>query len=84
MSAEIIIQFVTVIVTWFFGIIAKKNPKYSNQLIPVQNVIIGLIVAVIEYIITKNFSTAIAISGLIAGGTYDIAHNLNKLIKEYY
>jgi hypothetical protein len=38
-----------------------------------------VIVAIIEWIITKDFSTAIALSGLLAGGTYDILHNLNKL-----
>ena len=40
---------------------------------------IGVIVAVIEWIITKDFSTAIAVSGLIAGGIYDIGHNLQKM-----
>ena len=29
----------------------------------------------------QDFKVAIALSGLIAGGTYDIVHNLNKLIK---
>ena len=79
MSIEYIIALVTVIVEIILGFIAKKNPKMSNKLIPVQNLLVGLVVAIIEYIITKDFETAIAISGLIAGGTYDIVHNLRKL-----
>lgn len=77
-----IITIVTIFVTWIMGILSKKSTWISNKLIPVQNVIIGLIVAIIEWIITKDFSTAIALSGLIAGGTYDIFHNVEKLVKE--
>ena len=79
MSIEYIIALVTVIVEIILGFIAKKNPKIKNQLIPVQNLLVGLVVAIIEYIITKDFEAAIAISGLIAGGTYDIVHNLRKM-----
>jgi hypothetical protein len=62
------------------GYISKKNPKISNKIIPIQNLLIGVVIAVIEYIITKDFNTAIAISGLIAGGTYDIVHNLEQFL----
>ena len=81
MELEYIISLVTVLVTLVLGIIAKNNPKLSNKIIPIQNLLVGLIVAVIEFIITKDFKVAIALSGLIAGGTYDIVHNLNQLIK---
>lgn len=77
-----IITIVTIIATWILGIVAKKSTWINNNLIPVQNIIIGLIVAVIEWIITKDFSTAIALSGLIAGGSYDIFHNLEKIVKK--
>ena len=77
-----IITIVTIIATWVLGIVAKKSTWINNNLIPVQNIIIGLIVAVIEWIITKDFSTAIALSGLIAGGSYDIFHNLEKIVKK--
>ena len=73
---------VTIIVTWILGAVAKKCKWISNNLIPVQNIVIGLIVAVIEWIITKDFNTAVALSGLIAGGTYDIVHNLDKMIRK--
>lgn len=82
MTTEYLISLVTVIVTLILGVISKKAPKISDNLIPVQNLLIGLIIAIIEWIITKDFSTAIALSGLIAGGTYDIVHNLQKLIKD--
>ena len=77
-----IITIVTIIATWVLGIVAKKSKWINNNLIPVQNIIIGLIVAVIEWVITKDFSTAIALSGLIAGGSYDIFHNLEKIVKK--
>lgn len=81
MELEYIVSLVTILVTFILGIISKKNPKLSNKIIPIQNLFVGLIVALIEFIITKDFKVAIALSGLIAGGTYDIVHNLNKLIK---
>lgn len=77
---EIIIFLVSMILTWLLGIISKKSTWLSNHLIPTQNLVIGLVVAIIDWIITKDFSTAIALSGLMAGGTYDIVHNFNKML----
>lgn len=79
MTLEAIIMLVTMLVTFFCGLIAKKVSWFNTNLIPIQNIMIGVIVAVIEWIITKDFSTAIAVSGLIAGGIYDIGHNLQKM-----
>lgn len=79
MNIEYIITLVTIILEILLGFVAKKNPKIKNQLIPIQNLLVGLIVAIIEFFITQDFETAIAISGLVAGGTYDIVHNLRKL-----
>ena len=79
MTLEAIIMLVTMVVTFFCGLIAKKVSWFNTNLIPIQNILIGVIVAVIEWIITKDFSTAIAISGLIDGGIYDIGHNLQKM-----
>lgn len=81
MELEYLVSLVTVVVTLLLGLISKKNPKISNKLIPVQNLLIGIIVAIIEWVITKDFKVAIALSGIFAGGAYDIVHNLNKLIK---
>ena len=77
-----IITVVTIVVTWILGALAKKFNWLSTNLIPVQNIAIGIIVAIIEWIITKDFSTAIALSGILAGGAYDIFHNLEKIVKK--
>lgn len=79
---ETILSLVTIIVTLVLGVLAKKSTFINNKMIPLQNILIGLIFALIEWIITKDFKLAIASSGLIAGGMYDIAHNLQKLINE--
>lgn len=76
-----ILTVVTIIVTWLLGALAKKSTFINNKLIPIQNIAIGIIVAIIEWIITKDFSLAISLSGLIAGGTYDVFHNLQKIVK---
>ncbi len=73
---------VTAIVTFILGIIVKKMPNINNKLIPIQNLIIGLITALIYYLITKDFSLVLAGVGLFTGGTYDIVNNLQKLIPE--
>ena len=75
-----IITVVTVILTWILGIFAKKSKFISNNLIPIQNILIGVTVAIIEWLITKDFNVALALSGLRAGGAYDIFHNLEKMI----
>ena len=70
---------VTFVVALIGGFIVKKIPQISNKLIPLQNLAIGIIVAIIEWIITEDFSTAVMLSGLMAGGAYDRVHNLTKL-----
>ena len=77
-----IITVVTVILTWILGIFAKKSKFISNNLIPIQNILIGLTVAIIEWVITNDFKVALALSGLLASGTYDIFHNLEKMIRK--
>ena len=81
MEISTLISLVTIIVTWVLGIVSKKYTKLNNKLIPIQKILVGLIIALIEWIVTKDFKVAIALSGIIAGGTYDIFHNLEKLIK---
>ena len=81
MEINTLISLVTIIVTWVLGILAKKSTFISNKLIPIQNILIGVIVAGIEWIVTKDFSTAIALSGMIAGGSYDVFHNLEKIVR---
>ena len=77
-----ILTIVTIVITWLLGIVAKKSKFIKNNLIPIQNLFIGLVIAIIEWIVTKDFKIAIALSGLIAGGTYDIFHNLEKIFRK--
>lgn len=77
-----LITLVTMVVTWTLGNLAKNSTFINNNLIPVQNIIVGVVIAIIEWIITKDFSTAIALSGVLAGGTYDVFHNLKKLYND--
>jgi len=79
MELTYIIELVTIVVTWILGFVSKKFNFINKNLIPIQNLAVGLIIAIIEWIITKDFNTAVALSGLIAGGTYDIVHNLKKI-----
>lgn len=82
MELSTLISLVTVIVTWVLGVISKKYTKLNNKLIPIQNIVVGLIVALIEWIVTKDFKVAIALSGIFAGGAYDVINNINKMIRE--
>ena len=81
MDITSIVTLVTIVVTYLLGILAKKSTFINNKLIPIQNIFIGLIVAIIEWVITKDFKVAIALSGVLAGGLYDIPNNLRKLYK---
>ena len=82
MNFDNILMIITMIVSFVLATIAKKYKFISNNLIPLQNILVGLIVAIIEWIITKDFKTSIALSGILAGGSYDILHNLDKMIRK--
>ena len=77
-----ILTVVTIVITWIMGYFAKKSSFINTNLIPLQNIGIGLVIAIIEWVITKDFNTAIALSGLLAGGAYDVFHNLEKIVKK--
>ena len=77
-----ILTIVTIVITWLLGIFAKKSNFIKNNLIPIQNLVIGLVIAIIEWIITKDFKVAIALSGVLAGGLYDIPNNLAKIFSK--
>lgn len=76
-----IVTVVTFFITFILGLISKKSSFIKNEMIPIQNLLVGLTVAVIEWIITKDMETGIILSGILAGGTYDIFHNLEKIVK---
>ena len=81
MELSTLISLVTIIVAWLLGYISKRSTWVNNRIIPIQNILIGVIVAIIEWVVTKDFKIAIALSGIIAGGTYDVFHNLEKIVK---
>ena len=76
---ELLLSGITLVITWVLGYFAKKSKFVNNNIIPIQNIAIGLVFALIEWIITKDFKLSIALAGLTAGGAYDILHNLRKL-----
>ena len=79
MSTQTIFELVTFVVTLILGELTKRTNLVEDKKIPIQNLIVGLIVAFVEFFITKDFETSIAVSGLLAGGTYDLIHNIRKL-----
>ena len=79
MNTEIIMSIVTIVVTFILGLISKKVSWVSNNLIPLQNLLIGIIMAIIYYFMTKDISINILLSGILTGGTYDILKNLKEL-----
>lgn len=74
-TLETIIPVITVIISYIFGILAKRFNWYESKYIPVQNGIIGILSAVIYYIAVpeSNFVVVLftALSGFAAGGIYD-------------
>lgn len=76
------LECITFIITLIFGYITKRNPKIKNYIIPLQNFTIGFMIALIDFIVTKDFNASIVASGILAGGTYDIFHNLKLIINE--
>lgn len=77
-----LLSLITMLVTLVLGSISKKCTFICNNLIPIQNLLIGLLVALFNYLITKNFESSIALSGLFAGGVYDIYYNVKKIMKK--
>ncbi len=80
MDTTTIITIVTTLVTLIMGFVVKKVPKISNKVIPIQNLLIAIIVTIAEWIITKDFNGAVLMSGLFAGGAYDLGKNLLQII----
>ena len=80
-NIETIIMMLTQIVVWILGALSKKNENIKNDMIIFQNGIIGLISCVLYYIVSKDFSVAIATSGLTADVLYNLVHSSYKLIK---
>lgn len=80
MELETILQLVTILVTLVLGVISKKSSFISNNLIPIQNIVIGVIITIIMWIVTKDFTVAYTLCSTAAGGIYDVFNNIQKLI----
>ena len=80
MELSTIISMVTIFVTFILGIIAKKSSFVKNELIPLQNLIVGIIASVVYYIITKDVNLVIVSMGWFTGGTYDFLKNIKDLL----
>ena len=82
MNLEIILSVVVIVVTFILGLVAKKVTWISNILILLQNLVIGVIMALIYFFITKDISIAIVSAGIMTGGAYDLVKNLKELVEE--
>ena len=70
------------IVTWILGALSKKSIYINNNLIIIQNIVIGLCASLVYFVITKDFNLAITMSGVFAETGYNLIHNVEKLIEE--
>lgn len=77
-NMEIIISFVSMLVTWLLGKIIKNHTSVSNKLIPLGNVIIMVICVAIYYFATGDWSTVVAAGSPVATLIYDILHNIKS------
>lgn len=82
MELTTIINAATFALALILGELGKKYNFIKKNMIPIQNIGIGIFVACIEFIITKDFKMSIMLSGITAGGVYDIFHNLNKILNK--
>lgn len=54
-NTELVITLLTMTLTWILGFISKRSPYVNNNLIIIQNIVIGLSVPIFYFIITKDF-----------------------------
>lgn len=81
-SMEVIITVVTALVTYAFGVLAKKFGWLESKYIPVQNLVIGILAGFLTYSLglSPDLTTALMLclfASLGAGGTHDLTQ-INK------
>ena len=74
------ITLATIVATIIIGQLTKKFTDLETKQIPLQNLAIGILVCIIQFAITRDINTAVAVRGIISGGTYD----LGKAIKQIF
>ena len=72
----------TIIVTILIGQLTKKYTDLETKQIPLQNLAIGIVVCLIQYAITKDINIAVATSGIMSGGIYDIGKAINQIFNK--
>ena len=72
----------TIIITIVLGFISKKYTKLDSKKIPLQNMFVGLFVFLVQYLITKDVNVAVAVSGILSGGAYDLGKAFIQLFKK--
>lgn len=83
MNTEIIMMVVTSITTYFFAEIAKKKNEDIKEMLPLINLIVGVLAGLAMYILRLSDNILYAIimatyGAMTAGGTYDFI----KKVKE--
>ena len=76
------ITIATIIATLIIGQLTKRFTSLETKQIPLQNMCIGIIVCLIEYAITNDLNTAVALSGIMSGGIYDLGKALKDIISK--
>ncbi len=76
------IAFATIVATIIIGQLVKKYTDLETKQIPLQNLAIGIIVCIIQFAITRDINTAVAISGILSGGTYDLGKAISQIFSK--
>ena len=77
-NMEMIISTISFLVTYFFGLLAKKKKYIKSRLIPIQNILIMIVSIFIYYYSTNDFSLVVASGSPVATLIYDTFHLLLK------
>ncbi len=78
LTPEMIMAVVSAIITYLFGLLAKKFNWMESKYIPLQNLVVGLLSALICYALKLNDSNILVTTlsclfgSMASGGTYDL------------
>lgn len=76
------ITLATIVSTIIIGQLTKKFTTLESKQIPLQNLAIGIIVCIIQFAITRDINTAVAVSGLMSGGIYDAGKSIKQIFEK--
>lgn len=77
-NMEFIIGFVSALMTYILGKLAKKSKVVQDNKIPLQNVLVMAVSSLFYFAITGDFSMVVASGSPIATLFYDTINNLKK------